>query len=203
MAQRYSTDLPNPTEEITKCRNFLLNYNDPIQGRKYMDQLQEISNRQRKLLSIDIDDIVSWNDDQIFVSNIIRNTLRYIRYFEDEADKLLPPPTIVLRDNDVIDVLENQRLDALQRAAPNDQTIVTSDLPKSLLRRYDVVILPPLTQRAKKLREVKADDIGHLVTIKGLVTRISDVKPRVAVCTYTCDVCGCEIFQDVSFFPSF
>jgi DNA replication licensing factor MCM7 len=35
------------------------------------------------------------------------------------------------------------------------------------------------------------------VTIKGLVTRTSDVKPRIAVCTYTCDTCGCELFQDV------
>jgi DNA replication licensing factor MCM7 len=40
-------------------------------------------------------------------------------------------------------------------------------------------------------------DIGHLVTVRGLVTRTSDVKPRIAVCTYTCDVCGCELFQDV------
>lgn len=165
-----------------------------------MDQLQEISNRQRKLLSIELDDLLQFNDDQIFVSNILRNTIRYIRYFEEEADKLLPPPTIILRDNDVIDVLENQRLDALQRAAgANQQAVVSSDLPKSLLRRYDVVLLPPSSQRAKKLREVKADDIGHLVSIKGLVTRISDVKPRVSVCTYTCDVCGSEIFQDVSF----
>lgn len=49
-----------------------------------------------------------------------------------------------------------------------------------------------------KLREVKADDIGHLVTVKGLVTRISDVKPKVKVCTYTCEICGSENFQDIN-----
>ena len=40
-------------------------------------------------------------------------------------------------------------------------------------------------------------DIGRLVKIKGMVTRASDVKPQITVCTYTCDMCGSEIFQDV------
>lgn len=40
-------------------------------------------------------------------------------------------------------------------------------------------------------------DIGHLVKIKGLVTRASDVKPQITVCTYTCETCGSELFQEV------
>jgi DNA replication licensing factor MCM7 len=49
-------------------------------------------------------------------------------------------------------------------------------------------------------------DIGRLVKLKGMVTRATDVKPRVAVCTYSCDVCGSEIYQEVvgtSFTPVF
>jgi DNA replicative helicase MCM subunit Mcm2 (Cdc46/Mcm family) len=46
-------------------------------------------------------------------------------------------------------------------------------------------------------------DIGHLVTVRGLVTRTSDVKPCVAVCTYTCEMCGSELFQDVSYFRNY
>ena len=42
-----------------------------------------------------------------------------------------------------------------------------------------------------------AADIGHLVKIEAMVVRISDVKPLVRVATYTCDVCGYEIFQEV------
>lgn len=30
-----------------------------------------------------------------------------------------------------------------------------------------------------------------------MVTRASDVKPQVTVCTYTCEVCGSEMFQEV------
>jgi MCM OB domain len=40
-------------------------------------------------------------------------------------------------------------------------------------------------------------DIGKLVKLKGMVTRASDVKPHVTVCTYTCDTCGSEIYQEI------
>lgn len=49
----------------------------------------------------------------------------------------------------------------------------------------------------RKLREVKATDIGSLLKVKGMVTRISDVKPQIAVVTYVCDYCAAVIFQDV------
>lgn len=71
-----------------------------------------------------------------------------------------------------------------------------------MLCRYDVRILPAtptekgFTPRA--IREVKALDIGSLVTVQAMVTRSSDVKPLITVATYTCDVCGYEIYHDVS-----
>jgi DNA replication licensing factor MCM7 len=34
--------------------------------------------------------------------------------------------------------------------------------------------------------------------VKGMVTRISDVKPQVSVVTYTCDSCSSEIYQEIS-----
>lgn len=33
--------------------------------------------------------------------------------------------------------------------------------------------------------------------VKGMITRASDVKPQITVCTYTCEICGSEIFQDI------
>ena len=63
--------------------------------------------------------------------------------------------------------------------------------------RFDVHIVPPALSKSKSLRKVGAADIGHLVKIEAMVVRISDVKPLVRVATYTCDVCGYEIFQEV------
>jgi DNA replication licensing factor MCM7 len=51
--------------------------------------------------------------------------------------------------------------------------------------------------RPRAVRDVKAADLGHLVTIKGIVTRSSNVKPLLSVATYSCDKCGSEVFQEV------
>ena len=45
---------------------------------------------------------------------------------------------------------------------------------------------------------MRSSDIGHLVTVQAIATRVSDVKPLITVATYTCDVCGYEIYQNVS-----
>lgn len=47
------------------------------------------------------------------------------------------------------------------------------------------------------IREVRADSVGKLVTVRGIVTRVSEVKPRMVVATYTCDQCGAETYQPV------
>lgn len=45
---------------------------------------------------------------------------------------------------------------------------------------------------------MKAELIGKLVKMKGVVTRATDVKPMMVVATYTCDQCGSETYQPVS-----
>lgn len=48
------------------------------------------------------------------------------------------------------------------------------------------------------IREVKADTIGKLVTVRGIATRCTEVKPMMVVATYTCDRCGAETYQPVN-----
>ena len=48
------------------------------------------------------------------------------------------------------------------------------------------------------LRQIRSRAMGALVTIRGMVVRASDVKPACVVATYTCDACGCEIYQVVN-----
>mmetsp|Transcript_14533 Transcript_14533/g.32609 ORF Transcript_14533/g.32609 Transcript_14533/m.32609 type:complete len:617 (+) Transcript_14533:83-1933(+) len=192
-------DFPDPTKEQDKCREFLLNYQS-AGSRKYYDQLQEIANRERTVLQIEIDDIFRHKSDEDFAMNIISNTPRYVRHFEDIADELMPPATSDSHTGDIFDFLQSQRLEMLQRAAALDPTGPVpskADTPASLVRRFEVSILPPVDSKPRKLREIKSGDIGHLVKVKGMVTRASDVKPQITVCTYTCDICGSEIFQDV------
>ena len=56
------------------------------------------------------------------------------------------------------------------------------------------------------LRKVKAGQIGSLVTLKGIVTRVSEVKPNIEIATYTCQKGGAEVYQEVvkrDFMPLF
>lgn len=48
------------------------------------------------------------------------------------------------------------------------------------------------------MREIKSEQIGNLVTVKGIVTRAADVKPCLQVAVYACDVCGFEVYQIVN-----
>ena len=48
------------------------------------------------------------------------------------------------------------------------------------------------------VRDVKGAHLGKLITVRGIVTRVSEVKPLLLVNAYTCDNCGSEIFQEIT-----
>lgn len=48
------------------------------------------------------------------------------------------------------------------------------------------------------LREIKSDEIGHLVSTRAMVVRVSEVKPIIKIACYLCEVCGFEIYQKVN-----
>eukprot|EP01040_Poterioochromonas_malhamensis_P018431 gene18431-21525_t len=193
---KYLSDLPDPAKEISKCNEFLSSFRDEYGELKYMNMLQQVADRSLQVIEIDLSDVLKFKNDTEFVGNLQANTVRYIRYFEDEVDKLLPESSTGCQWFDVIDTIQNQRK-SLQTTLQN-ANLPVADVPMSLKRRYQVVFKSLQGIKPVKLREIKAEDIGHLVTVKGLVTKASDVKPRIRVCTYTCEVCGSEIFQDVN-----
>lgn len=53
-------------------------------------------------------------------------------------------------------------------------------------------------QKPVSIREVKAESIGKLSVVRGIVTRCTEVKPVMVVATYTCDRCGAETYQPVN-----
>ena len=55
----------------------------------------------------------------------------------------------------------------------------------------------PSSNKPRVIREVRADSVGKLVTVRGIVPRVSEVTPRMVVATYTCDQCGAETYQPV------
>ena len=125
--------------------------------------------------------------------------------------KEFPRLTFVRFKDDVLDIIVSQRERrnaAMTLAAENDldPSLPASIFPPELTRRYTLTFKPTTqsisssdrTQKALAVRNVRGEHLGHLITVRGIATRVSDVKPAVQVNAYTCDRCGCEIFQPVT-----
>ncbi|CAK4624049.1 hypothetical protein LEN26_006344 [Aphanomyces euteiches] len=192
------TGYPNYNEEKEKCLNFLRNFVCALSNtRKYVDILQEIADRQRTTISISLDDVLAYDNDEGFVRNIMRNTRRYVTLFSDAVDEILPPPSRDISEaHDVLDVL---RLHRVQEAATDsDQPVdIRTVFPPALMRRFELQLIPTVKTKPVSIRDVKASKVGSLVRIKGMVTRVSNVKPLVVVATYTCETCSFEVYQEV------
>ncbi|KAM9902097.1 hypothetical protein OXX79_004139 [Metschnikowia pulcherrima] len=159
------------------------------------------------------------------VSQVQKNAYHYVELFSSVVDELMPEPTkdISYKD-DVLDVILHQRklrnlrvsqenadqMDSLRSGfSDNTQTdgensqegdLMTENLfPPKLTRRYHLYFKPLSNlSKAFAVRQVKGSHVGKYITVRGIVTKTSDVKPSVLVNAYTCDKCGYEIFQEVN-----
>ncbi|KAJ3099027.1 Mcm2-7 hexameric complex component [Phlyctochytrium planicorne] len=165
-------------------------------GFKYKDLLLAISNRTKLTFVVELDDIISFDpNDESFVHNIENNTARYVKLFSDVVDELLPNNNVEPGDDsDPLDVILYQRRQRDQMRA--DPT--TATFPAILTRRYHLTFKPRGKQKAMTVRDIKGPLVGRLLTIKGIVTRVSNVKPQVAVMGLSCDRCGYEHFQVIT-----
>ncbi|KAK0618047.1 MCM2/3/5 family-domain-containing protein [Bombardia bombarda] len=180
---------------------------------KYKDILQDLADRKVNEIVVDLDDLAAYeqdvNEGLKLIEMVEKNTKHYVEILSKAVDKLMPQPSssVTFKD-DVLDVLmanRQQRNHDLAEAAERtmDPTIVNEQFPSELTRRYTLVFKPRTSTpdnpvKALSVRQVRGDHLGHLITIRGIATRVSDVKPVVQVGAYTCDRCGCEIFQPVS-----
>lgn len=207
-----TVDHPDLIKEKQKIQDFLVNYQEHGEFR-YQDQLQEIADRARTVLEIFLDDLKSYKNDDSFYYSIQSNSFRYISLFEEVADTLLPGSNIHQTDNDVYDILQRQLIvNSANNNSMVDDTNIIDDVvgntnnqqnvidlvPKRLFRRFSVSFIPLRGDRPRKLRDIKAADVGHFVSTTGMVTRTSDVKPYMSVVTYICQVCNSESFQEIT-----
>ncbi|KAI4153255.1 MAG: hypothetical protein LQ341_000559 [Variospora aurantia] len=187
-------------------------------SKKYMDQLQEVVDRKRDEVLIELDDLDNYEkslgDDKglKLVESVERNARHYVDVLSQAVDKIMPKETRELSFKaDVLDVIQSQREkrnESVLFAAEKDveQPPPNTLFPAELTRRYTLAF-KPLTPsfssdgrnlKALAIRHVRGEHLGHLITVRGIATRVSDVKPAVQVNAYTCDRCGYEIFQTVT-----
>ncbi|KLU84671.1 DNA replication licensing factor mcm7, partial [Magnaporthiopsis poae ATCC 64411] len=180
---------------------------------KYKEMLRELADRKIDEVVIELDDLAAYEqnvDEGLkLVESVETNTKHYVDIVSRAVDKMMPEPSAdVSFKDDVLDVLMARRQErnrALAQAAEsqNNQSLLDDKFPAELVRRYTLVFKPRTSTaenpvKALAVREVRGDHLGHLITIRGIVTRVSDVKPITQVSAYTCDRCGCEIFQPIT-----
>lgn len=180
---------------------------------KYADIMQKLADRSIDEVLIELDDLVTYENDTNeglkLVESIESNTKHYVEVLSRAIDKKMPVPTTgVTFKDDVLDVIMERRQarnrDLVEAAAnSNDPELAENTFPAQLTRRYTLVFKPRTSDgdkpiKALAVRQVRGEHLGHLITVRGIATRVSDVKPMVQVGAYTCDRCGCEIFQPVN-----
>eukprot|EP01083_Nonionella_stella_P083164 229811_1 len=191
---------PNFHEQQEVIEQFFKNFKAKRNVKKYWRMLQEVANRERVTIDIELDDFKKFDKGKNVIDDLEKNTLRYVSIFSNAIDAMMP-----LRDSsidieeDSIDVLADWRV-RMQRDLSDPTALAEkqSAIPKELLRRYEIKFICRSKCAPLAIRNITANSIGSLVRVKGIVTRITEVRPMMRVATYICDVCGNEIYQMIN-----
>ena len=198
----------NYEEDKAKLKAFLVEFHTTGDGASnnktfvYARLMTDVAHRERSELTLDMDHLAEYDPD--LAEAVRANTRRYAMLLSDAVAELLPDyREREPRVRDALDVFINQRalMEARaqgQQSQAQGQQRQQSQFPSELMRRFEVYFKATSDAKATDIREVKADCIGKLVTIKGIVTRATEVKPMMQVATYTCDQCGAETYQPIS-----
>ncbi|KAG5520075.1 hypothetical protein PMAC_001151 [Pneumocystis sp. 'macacae'] len=168
---------------------------------KYMKELQAIANRTKDSITIDLKDLETYDPtNKELVNNIMKNTKRYNDIFSRVIDTIMPDSTVdISYTDDVMDIIMHQRL---QRNEIDQNNGLENMFPLQLTRRFDLYFKPIDIYekgyiKVYTVRELKSLHLGNLVTVRGIIIRVTDVKPSLQINAYTCDHCGYEIFQEI------
>lgn len=193
-----------------KLKEFLTSYTTSNEdGRKefkYAQQLTNIAHREQSSIVVELDDVADFDSD--LAEAIRSNTRRFIILLEEVVDEQLPnykEREPVAKDALDVFIAHRKFSEAIIRGTEPDLARRSENqIPAALRRRFEVLVKPQTDEQIIPIREIKADCIGHLISMKGVVTRCTEVKPMIQVATYNCDKCGVETYQPVtklSFMP--
>ncbi|CAB0036207.1 unnamed protein product, partial [Trichogramma brassicae] len=173
---------------------------DDKEGNKvfpYRQQLTNIAHREQVSLIIDLDDLKEVDEE--LAEYVRTNTRRYVNLLLELVQEILPDfKEHPVQPKDALDIYIEHRL-MMQARAQNEgeQRNPQNQYAPELMRRFEVYFKNTNDAKSLSVRDIKAQNIGQLVTVRGIVTRCTEVKPLLVVATYTCDQCGAETYQTV------
>ncbi|XP_071439916.1 DNA replication licensing factor Mcm7 [Hetaerina americana] len=187
--------------EKEKLHQFLVEYyttgDDGKKDFKYARQLVKLAHREQVALCIELDDMSNFDSD--LAESVVENTRRYTALMSDVVHGALPDfkhSEVIAKDT--LDIYIEHRLLMEQRMRqPGETRDPHNRYPSELMRRFEIYFKDLTTKKTIPIRDVKAQHVGKLVSVRGIVTRGTEVKPLMVVATYTCDKCGAETYQVV------
>eukprot|EP00931_Biecheleriopsis_adriatica_P022299 TRINITY_DN1436_c0_g1_i2.p1 TRINITY_DN1436_c0_g1~~TRINITY_DN1436_c0_g1_i2.p1 ORF type:complete len:800 (+),score=213.58 TRINITY_DN1436_c0_g1_i2:75-2474(+) len=213
-------------KEIIKkfIRSFESDSSDDIKfgKKKYKAMLQQAANGKLGTIFIDLNDVEAFCNREILepdaqlsqspiqlqqsieslLQDVEQRVYHYQRFFYEACDLEQPPRDAgyhaegAALARDAVQSWRERMWEQQQQTAPVAGGSMAG-LPPRLKNTWDLKFKPRNANKSATLREMKAESVGTLVQLDCLVVRVSQVKPKVEVVTYHCEVCGSEVFQSV------
>lgn len=178
-------------EKLT-IKEFITSFTENDQV-KYVAKINEIAESESPTnhLEVDLKDLVNYQD---LLEHINGNTKRYSTLFYSVIDDLMPVSDQRPGDDaSPLQVLIYQRIQKNEISVEEAKNI----FPPILTRKYTLGF-KPFEAKQVSVREIGGVMVGKYCFVRGICTRVSNVKPLCVVSAYACDQCGNEVFQQVS-----
>lgn len=169
-----------------RLKKFILFYSEDG-AFKYLDSLRTLDGG--AMLAVDLDDIAA-HDSTGLAMRTRKNAWSYMRLLSNAVDEILDGEAITG------DPCVAQRVARFKERYPEKSLIDV--FPGFLLHNYTVGLKSNRTVPVHSLRAVRAENVGSLITVRGIVTKVSAIKPSVRIATYICESCGSETYQQIS-----
>lgn len=168
--------------------NFIEEFVDPEQldngwdGRIYLAQIESMKTFEYSTLYINYQDLMS-RENGVLATAISEQYYRFYPFLLNGLKRLLKKYAPQLLHTNLLGQVENDE--------PESENSLSTTSAASNERVFQLSFFNlPTVQR---IRDVRSNKIGSLMTISGTVTRTSEVRPELYMGSFTCDMCSALI----------
>ncbi|ODV94875.1 hypothetical protein PACTADRAFT_43649 [Pachysolen tannophilus NRRL Y-2460] len=163
-------------------------YDDEFRGRIYVAQFQVMKMYELSTLYVDYQHVLTW-ENGVLATAITEQYYRFLPFLENALKKLLKKYAPDLLTTSAFG--KEQNLDHEDFPANSTTASTMSSQVESAERVFQISFYNlPTTNR---IRDIRAEKIGSLMSISGTVTRTSTVQPVLIRGLFTCDACRATV----------
>lgn len=175
------------TFEVKKYNFEIFQKGKQINESKYKIQIQEIINKEKYILVIDLQDFD--NDRYSNLKNLVYfNTLRFLKILENSIDRLINEykSNVTAKHSEII--YSRSEIKKMPHKKWEEFSFLKNKKPG-----YQIILKPPAWMRVSTIDLIGADFIGKLIMVKGFVVKIDTVYNFIKEGIYRCSSCGLKI----------